>query len=85
MVFQFPLYQDEIPDVSSLSDADDVSTTGDSSTSVDTLIIESDADTSLEGSSYSPFHSPYPLKRQKRIHFVSKGYSIVFSEKYRSY
>ncbi|PIK36220.1 hypothetical protein BSL78_26948 [Apostichopus japonicus] len=60
---------DEIPDVSSLSDADDLSTTGDSSTSVDTLIIESDADTSLEGSSYSPFHSPYPLKRQKRIHF----------------
>ncbi|XP_071855466.1 uncharacterized protein [Apostichopus japonicus] len=69
VVFQFPLYQDEIPDVSSLSDADDLSTTGDSSTSVDTLIIESDADTSLEGSSYSPFHSPYPLKRQKRIHF----------------
>ncbi|PIK44833.1 hypothetical protein BSL78_18312 [Apostichopus japonicus] len=58
-----------VPDVSSLSDADDVSTTGDSSTSVDTLIMESDADTSLEGTSYSPFHSPYPLKRQKRIHF----------------
>ncbi|PIK42968.1 hypothetical protein BSL78_20178 [Apostichopus japonicus] len=45
----FLLNQDEIPDVSSLTDADDVSTAGDSSTGVDTLIIESDADTSLEG------------------------------------